>query len=187
LPGSSFLPPYPLKLLLLSLLALLTVNASEQPADPFAAAGGASPTQEPSRQKPWRLLIACAAMQTPPPKAPDGAGGFVVTKEFLAFAKVTTVAVGANDSGEATGQDGLELQYRVTQEKDQKTFSLALRLKAKTGGIQEINSNITIPGETWVFIGLTSREETRKLKSGETTVTKLYNSVAVRLDPAKAR
>ncbi|MFA6286896.1 MAG: hypothetical protein WC661_05870 [Opitutaceae bacterium] len=172
--------------LLLPVLALLIVTAAV-PVDAVAAnADGASPTQELAVQKPWRLLIACATMKTPPPKDPDGGGGFVVNKEFLAFAKVTTVPVDANDVGTLTGKDGLELQYRVKQEKDQKTFSLNLQLKARVGGIQEINSNITIPGGTWVIIGLTSREETRKLKSGETTTDKFYTSVAVRLDPAEA-
>ncbi len=124
-------------------------------------------------------------MKTPPSKTPDGEGGFVVNKEFLAFAKVTTVAVGANDAGSVTGKDGMELQYRVKQEKDQNTFSLNLQLKAKVGGIQEINSNITISGGVWVIIGLTSREETRRLDSGKTTTGKIYYSVAVKIEPVE--
>ncbi len=170
-----------MKLLLLPLLALLSVNAAE----PVAPVGGALQTQEPARQKPWSLLIACAEMKTPPPKAPDGEGGFVVNKEFLAFAKITTVPVAANDAGSVIGKDGMELEYQVKQEKDQKTFSLNLQLKAKVGGIQEINSNITIPGGTWQIIGLTSREETRRLDSGKTTTDKLYCSVAVKIVPAE--
>jgi hypothetical protein len=171
------------RLLTLSLLALICTHAAE-PADPF---GGAAPswTEQVAAQKPYRLQIACAETDSPPPMNPaqpnGGANGYLITDEFMKAAKVTTLAVAATDLGKVNREDGIEIVYRLSEKAG--TFKVALNVKSKIGGLREINTELGIPEATWQVIGLLTRTEVETDSDGNTGTRRKYYAVAVRIDP----
>ncbi len=170
-----------MKLHLLFLLALLHCPAPAQ-VDPFGPVTGISWMKEFEQKKPYRLVIACAETEIPPPSdktKPSGEGGYIVTPEFISAAKITTIAVSQNDTGAVSREDGVEIKYRLNKTED--GFALNISIKAKVGGTREVNTNITIPSSEWQVIGVMGREEVVKTKIGETT-SRRYYSIAVRID-----
>jgi hypothetical protein len=157
--------------LLLALAPALHAADSATPADPFGA-GQPSWTGQVAAQKPYRLQIACAETDSPPPMNPaqpnGGANGYLIT-------------VAATDLGKVNREDGIGIVYRLSEKAG--TFKVTLNVKSKIGGLREINTELGIPEATWQVIGLLTRTEVETDAEGNTGTRRKYYAVAVRIDP----
>jgi hypothetical protein len=175
-------PVFHLFFLLLGGLALHAADVL----DPFAS-GAPSWTDQIAAQKPYRLQIACAEIATTQPSAPAPAkplhADALVTAEFLKAAKITTIAVAANDSGNVGREDGVEITYKI--ERKGTEFALTFNLKSKGAeGRREINTDLVLIESTWCGMGGLEREQVTTYKDGSTTSSRLSFIIALRIDPA---
>lgn len=172
------------RLLALSLLALTCTRAAEA-VDPF---GGTAPSwmNHVAAQKPYRLQIACveipqaSSTESTRPEYTDTA----VTEALLKTAKITTIAVAANDLGQVVREDGIAITYMINRIAPE--FVLAINLKANSGSSgSENNTRIALEESAWKVMGAGGRDEVIIRKDGTITTTRKNQLFAVRIDPVK--